>query len=90
MDTTGRTTLELTAVNLVDEFRDRELIASLPLKIVHCVLLANNSIDNLRLPFHCRLHQANYHHARRLRRVRHGMAAWQHRRQYRVEEGDIS
>ena len=30
MDTTGRTTLQLTAVNLVDEFRDRELTVSDP------------------------------------------------------------
>lgn len=28
MDTTGRTVLQLTAVNLVDELRDRELIVS--------------------------------------------------------------
>jgi len=28
MDTTGRTTLELTAANLVDDFRDRDLIVS--------------------------------------------------------------
>ena len=29
MDTTGRTVLQLTAVNLVDELRDRELLVSI-------------------------------------------------------------
>ena len=28
MDTTGRTALTLTAINIVDEFRDRELIVT--------------------------------------------------------------
>jgi oligosaccharyltransferase complex subunit alpha (ribophorin I) len=28
MDTTGRTTLTLNAINIVDEFRDRELIVT--------------------------------------------------------------
>jgi len=51
MDTTGRTTLQLTAVNLVDEFRDRELIVSHPRHIIQCVLPANHSIDNLDYPF---------------------------------------
>lgn len=30
MDTLGRTTLKLTALNVVDEFRDREVTVSLP------------------------------------------------------------
>ena len=55
MDTLGRSSLKLTALNVVDEMRDREVIVSL------CRPVSKPQLTNpgyVRLPFHCWIQEA--------------------------------
>lgn len=58
MDTHGRTSLKLTALNVVDDHRDRDIIVSEEDTPAALVILTEFS-DHLRLPLDSRLQEAN-------------------------------
>lgn len=93
MDTLGRPTLRLTALNLVDEWRDRDLIVRLQslgsacMLLLHCINVIR--AGHVRLPLDSRLTQTSYNLRRRVERVRHRMGDRKHRHQHWEEKGII-
>jgi oligosaccharyltransferase complex subunit alpha (ribophorin I) len=90
MDTLGRTALKLTAVNVVDESRDAELIVRFiyfllgsciyPLAVIVRFSLANSVTyaGHIRIPLPRRLPETLYNLRRRLSSIRDGMGNWEH------------
>lgn len=94
MDTLGRTTLKLTAMNVVDDFRGREVIVSLLrgrrlYRDTHGGANDSFLLDHLRLPLDCRLQEASRRLLVGSRCVRSGVVGQQARCQHREKSIDF-